>query len=298
MRCEGGQATVEWVGLVLLAALALGAAVTVAVPKVDGRSIGGLLAHRIACAARRGCDDGDRALARTYGRRDAELLRRHAPGIVYERGERQLPVDWRRCRRPACAVAPEDRDLDAHRTDAGRRATVFTRVVRRGGRTYLQYWFYYPDSNSTFAGSDHLWERSVVARLAGLAIRGSTRYPGYHPDDWEGYHVRIDRWGRASVRSTSHGHYQYCKARRCRNRFGPETRWTRVSRGSHAGHIPLDGSRGRIPGRDMRERTSTADGLRLVPLESVDRRRYRRLEPGISPPWHKRSYRDPEDDSS
>lgn len=301
VRCERGQATVEWVGLVLLAALALGAAQAVAAPSVDGRSVGGLLAHRIVCAARGGCDDGDRALARTYGRRDADLLRRHAPGLVYERGERQLPVDWRRCRRPACAVAPDDRDLDAHRTLAGGRATVYTRVVRRGGRTYLQYWFYYPDSTSTLAGSDRIWRRSLTAQLTGLVLRGATSYPGSHRDDWEGYQVRIDRHGRATVRSTSHGHYQYCKAwwrRRCVNRFGPETGWTRVSRGSHAGHIPLEGSRGRIPGRDMRERTSTADGLRLVPLESVDRRRYRPLDRGIDPPWRKRAFRDPEDPSS
>ena len=31
-------------------------------------------------------------------------------------------------------------------------------------------------------------------------------YPGYHDDDWEGHVVRIDRDGRAAVRSTSHGH--------------------------------------------------------------------------------------------
>lgn len=298
MRCECGQAAIEWVGLALLASLALGAAVAVAAPRVDGRSLGGLLAHRIVCAVRGGCDDGDRALAKAYGRRDAKLLRRHAPGVVYERGERQLPVDWRRCRRPECAGAPDDPDLDAHRTLAGRRATVFTRVVRRGGRTYLQYWLYYPDSNTTFARSDWLWRRSLTARLAGLVLRGTTRYPGFHRDDWEGYQVRIDGDGRARVRSTSHGHYQYCRARRCRNRFGPQTGWTRVSRGSHAGHIPLDGSRMRIPGHDMRERTSTADGLRLVPLESIDRHRYRPLDKRVSPPWRKPAYRDPEHDGS
>ena len=118
------------------------------------------------------------------------------------------------------------------------------------------------------------------------------------PQDWEGYQVRIDRQGRTTVRSTSHGHWQYCKRRRCEGRWGPDTGWSRVSRGSHAGHIPLAGRRRLVPGRDMRERTSTADGLRLVPLESIDRRRYRALDPGISPPWRKRVYRHPEDPSS
>ena len=298
MRCERGQAAIEWIGLVLLAALALGGAVAVAAPAVDGRSIGGLLAHRIACVARGGCDDGRRGLERTYGKRDAALLRRHAPGLVYEPGERQLPVDWRRCRRPDCASAPDDRDLDAHRTRAGR-ATVFTRVVRKSGRLYLQYWFYYPDSNTAFAGSDRLWERSLLARTAGRLIRGSSAYPGFHRDDWEGHHVRIDRRGRVEVRSTSHGHYQYCKWSRCRSRWGPATGWTRVSRGSHAGHVPVGrlGDR-RLPGRRLRERTSTSDALRLIPLESLDRSGYRALDGGIEPPWRKRVFHDPEDDSS
>ena len=310
MGCERGQATVEWVGLVLAAALALAAMAAVAMHAFDGRSLGGTIAHRLVCAVRGGCDDGDRALARTYGARDAELLRRYAPDIVYEPGELQLPVDYRECRRARCARAPDDRDLDAHRTDSGRRATVYTRVIRRHGNTYLQYWLYYPDSNSTFAGSDKLW-RIVLAPAKGRA----SPYPGYHLDDWEGYQVRIDRRGRTAVRVTSHGHYQWCKQRRCRNRWGAPTGWTRVSRGSHAGHIPLERHaagvrrarglgrfrlryRARLPGRDMRERTTTADGVRLVPLESIDRRRYRRLAEGIAPPWQKPVYRDPEDHTS
>jgi hypothetical protein len=136
---ESGQATVEWSAVVLLAALALGALLTLA-PAVDGRSFGGFLAHRIVCAVKRGCQDGDVALAGAYGTRSAELVRAHAPNIVYEGGERQLPVDWRRCRRPRCAGAPDAGELDAHRSDSGEPATVFTRVLRRGGRTYLQYW--------------------------------------------------------------------------------------------------------------------------------------------------------------
>ena len=279
MRCERGQATIEWVGLVLLASLVLGALAS-AVPIVDGRSLGGFLSHRIVCAVKRSAC-GDRALARAYGNEDAALLRRHAPGIVYEPGEPSLPVDFRECRSRDCSDAPDDRDLDVHRTDAGRRATVYTRVVRRGGRTYLQYWLYYPDSNSTFAGSDKLWKYSQLGRVA--------KYPGYHDDDWEGYVVRIGRDGRVAVRSTSHGHWQWCKQGACRNRWGPPTGWTRVSRGSHAGHVPF----GR-PGVNLRERTSTAEGLRLIPLESLDRRRYRALDPGIKPPWRKDVWKDPE----
>ncbi len=36
------------------------------------------------------------------------LVRAHAPNVVYEPGERQIPVDWRCCRRPECADAPDE----------------------------------------------------------------------------------------------------------------------------------------------------------------------------------------------
>jgi hypothetical protein len=54
----------------------------------------------------------------------------------------------------------------------------------------------------------------------------------------------------------------------------------------------------RIPGVNLRERTSTAEGTRLVPLETLDRRRYLRLGPGVAPPWQKGHYRDPAGDGS
>jgi hypothetical protein len=295
MRSEDGQAAIEWTGLVLLVALALGA-LPLAGLHVDGRSLGGFLAHRIVCAVKLGCHDGDRALARAYGRRDAALVRAHAPDIAYEHGERSLPVDYRRCRARSCSDAPDDHDLDAHRTGAGRPATVFVHVIRRGGRRYIQYWFYYPDSNTTWVGSDKLWK---------LLTGGRLRYPGFHRDDWEGYQVRVDPNGRVYARATSHGHYQGCKQAACHNRWVPATGWTRVSRGSHAGHLPVDllghrplRLRPRYPGVDMRERTTTAEGLKLVPLERVDHRGYRPLGNGIAPPWRKPAWRQPEGGSS
>lgn len=306
MTSERGQASVEWLGIVLLVSLAAGALAGVG-PRLDGRSFGGFLAHRLVCAVKGGCRDGHGALVRAYGSRDAALVRSHAPNIVYEPGERSLPVDYRRCRARRCADAPDDRDADVHRTDSGQRATVFVRVIRRGGRTYLQYWLYYPDSNTAWAGSDKLWERSL------LRLLGS--YPGFHPDDWEGYQVRIEPNGDVYARASSHGHYQSCKQRICRGRWSGSTGWTRVSRGSHAGHLPLrmhgrapgpgrtphagaPRFTPRYPGRDMRERTSTSEGLRLVPLETLDKRGYRPLDPGVKPPWRKEAYRHPESPSS
>ena len=239
MHGERGQATIEWAGLVLLVSLGLGALASLA-PRVDGRAFGGFLAHRIACAVKGGCDDGRAALARAYGERDAALVREHAPNLVYEPGERQLPVDYRRCRRPGCATAPDDPDADVHRSHAGRRATAFTRVIRRGGRVYLQYWLYYPDSNTAWAGSDEIWERSAVLPLLGRLLNGSADYPGFHRDDWESYQVRVDPDGQVWARASSHGHYQGCKQLACRDRWIGGTGWTRVSRGSHAGHLPVE----------------------------------------------------------
>ena len=69
-----GQASVEWIGLVLLAVLAFGALAGLG-PSVDGRSFGGFLSHRLVCALRGGCDDGDAALGRAYGSRRAALVR-------------------------------------------------------------------------------------------------------------------------------------------------------------------------------------------------------------------------------
>ena len=77
MHCERGQATIEWVGLVCLAAVGFGA-LALAVPGVDGRSFGGFLTHRIVCAVR-GAACADAALRRVYGPGDAELVRRFAP---------------------------------------------------------------------------------------------------------------------------------------------------------------------------------------------------------------------------
>ena len=289
MFSQRGQAAVEWIGVILVACVVL-AGLAAAAATVDGRSFGGFLAHRLTCAVRGGCDDGDAALAQAYGARDAALVRRHLPSLVFEPGEHQLPVDWRRCRSVDCARTSDDRDLDAHRTDAGMRATVFTRLQHRDGRRYIQYWTYYPDSNTTFAGSDRLWKLAgALGRLSGKLPDGLPPYPGYHRDDWEAAALRVDGAGRSAMRVTSHGHWRSCKSRDCEDVWGDPTGWARVSKGSHAGHVPS---------QLERERTATAEGIRLVPLEGIDRRAYRRLDPDIAPPWEKDAYRNPESPGS
>jgi hypothetical protein len=314
MRSERGQATVEWTGLVLLVGLALAALVAFG-PRIDGRSYGGWLTHALLCAVRGGCDDGDRSLQVVYGAGDAALLRRYAPNIVYEPGTYSLPVDYRTCRSHLCSDAPDDRSLDVHESKrGGLPATVFTHVARAGGATYLQYWFYYPDSTTTVANAAGAWN-TVQNFVAQSSAGTKSTYPGFHSDDWESYQVRVGADGQASVRASAHHGYQGCKQIRCRNEWTPWTGWTRVSRGSHAGHIPLEDHGGGFafqddhivlvphddrpvyPGLDVQERTTTAAGLNLVPIEPLARWGGEEWD-GITPPWEKEVYRDPSSDST
>lgn len=320
MSAEHGQATTEFVALVALVCLGLGALLAVA-PGADGRAAGGFLVHHVVCAAGGRCHDDERELVRAYGERGAARVRALAPHLVYEPGERELPVDWRSCRRAECASASGERTLDVHRTAAGERATAFTRVIRRDGRLYVAYWLYYPDSNTSLAGSDRLWERSwLLPRLREL-IAGTPDYPGFHRDDWEGAFVRVDPDGTTWMRASSHGRYQGCKWKGCHDAWARSSGWVRVSRGSHSGHVPFRTAPRRwrgephrhpravpppapvrrvpvIPGRDVDERSTTGEGLRLVPLETLERRGYRPLDRDVRPPWRKRAYADPESEES
>jgi hypothetical protein len=319
---ERGQASVEFVALVSLVCLALGALVAIR-GGFDGRAFGGFLARQVACAVSGRCDRDERMLVAAYGERDAATVRALAPSLVYERGERELPVDWRECRRVSCSAAPDDPDLDAHVAGGGvgarrrgGRATAFTHLLRRHGRLYIQYWLYYPDSNTTLAGSDDLWALSRLLPLARRIVAGTPDYPGYHEDDWEGAFVRVDPDGATWLRASSHGHFQSCKWSFCRGEWGPHTGWVRISRGSHSGHVPFSSeprratprrpvvpryvpppARPRLsplrPGHGLRERSTTGEGLRLIPLDSLDPGDYRPRDPHVLPPWDKSAYLDP-----
>jgi hypothetical protein len=310
MGSERGQASVEWTAVVAVVALALAAAAAT-VPAIDGRSVGSWLAHSILCAMRGGCHEADdRALEAAYGERDAALVRRFAPSIVYEPGTHTLPVDFRRCRSHRCADAPDDPSLEVTRSTHTRTpAAAFTHVVHRDGETFIQYWLYYPDSNTVLGPSSAIWNHSPAAWVA--------RYPGWHADDWESFQVRVDAAGRARVRASAHHGYQGCKERQCHNRWIEWTGWTRVSKGSHAGHIPYETewavarSRRRgpaprrvasyrplYPGRDLHERTTPAAAVELVPIETLPPAALGMDFGKITPPWRKAVYGDPLSDST
>ena len=270
----------------LLVCLACGAAVAAGAGAVDGRPLGAELARALVCAVRGDCDDEADALRDAYGARDAALVREFLPNLVYEPRTRTLPVDFRDCRSHRCSDAPDEERLDVHRAGGrrGAEATVFTHVVHDGGETFLQYWLYYPDSTSTWMGSAGLWNK-VVRPVTGKD------YPGWHADDWESVQVRIDdRTGDARMRASSHHWYQGCKERRCRDTWTRWGGWSRISYGSHAGHIPQ-------PAPDPDERTTTAAGIRLVPLEKLTDAD-RATDFDVTPPWEKRVYLDPRSTST
>lgn len=263
---EAGQATVEWTGLVLLMALLFGAAAVV-LPPIAGTGLARAVLHAITCAARGGCDDGGLSLEAAYGTELAGAVRRYAPNVVYERRSAELPIDFRECRALDCSNGRDDPHA-IDRSSAGLPVTAFTRVIDKrasGGSLYVQYWFYYPES---FSGG--------VGRALGPLQK---EWPGYHPDDWEGYQVRIAADGKASARATAHGSYRSSKHSKD---WGPWTGYYRVSGGSHAGHL--------VPG-PTGERSTPAGRLSLVPIETLRDADLYHFE--VTPPWRKAAYSDP-----
>lgn len=302
MREERGQGTLEWVGtLGVVTVLLLGLAA--AGVRVPGASLALAVASRILCAASLadGCGD-EPALIAAYGTEVGKLVREQMPMLAFEEGSRALPVDFRRCRDSACGDGTE-RGL-VHRSDERLPVTAFVHVVDcreqgvgeaeaggtdcsgpRAGNLYLQYWLYYADS----------------ATLREVPIVGER---GYHADDWESVQIRIGPDGEVDERASSHNGYNYALSAmnwgsdagidvlegaaealgaRAENGWGPASGLLLVSGGSHAGNA------GGIPHVD---RFIPGRRVHLIPLEpiaAIDASTF-----AISPPWHKKVWRDPE----
>ena len=276
-----------------MVSLALAALASFVGLRLPGVALARAIGERIVCAVRLTEDCREEpALRAANGNEVAALLRHHAPALLYEEGMTALPVDFRECRSDACAEGDESGAVT--RSNRGVRTVAFTHVIDcrpgqrartkawggncsgpRAGNLYLQYWLYYPGS-ATAEGSTPL-KRSIrrVSRVLG--------HPSYHPDDWEGYQVRIGRDG-TFARATSHHTY---------DGWQPNDDRYYISGGSHAGR-PLAATRSWIPLRiSATSSRSTKDHrLILIPLETLpDRARY---SFAVTPPWRKRVYFDPE----
>jgi hypothetical protein len=294
---RSGQGTVEWVALIGLISIAFAGVASAAGARVPGAALGRSIAERIVCAVRltEDCRNEPR-LSRAHGGEIAALLRAHAPALIYEDGMTALPVDFRVCRSDGCAKGPDSGAVS--RSEDGVRTVAFTHVIdcRRGhiasteawggncsgsraGNLYLQYWLYYPGS-ATAEGSTPL--KGAIRQLS-----GAIGHPTHHPDDWEGYQVRIGPGG-SVARATSHHGY---------NGWVPDGDAYLISGGSHAGRPRPRLALQRIPAplrAALSSRRTTKDGrLILIPIETLpDRDGYAFA---ISPPWRKRVYYDPED---
>jgi hypothetical protein len=263
-------------------------------PRLPGILFAREIAERIVCAVRLTEDCANEPeLRAANGPELAALFRHHAPALLYEEGMTALPVDFRTCRSDACAEGPAGGAVI--RTNEGQRVVVFTHAVDcrdghraatrasggicsgpRRGNLYLQYWLYYPGS-ATGEGSTPL--KDPIRRLSG-ALGHST----WHPDDWEGYQVRVGP-GETFARATSHHSY---------NGWQPDGDRYYVSGGSHAGRPLSRPTRSWIPLRLLppSARSTKDHRLVLIPLETLsDRDRY---SFAVSPPWRKRVWFDPE----
>jgi hypothetical protein len=157
-RDTRGSATVEQVGILLLlgALFAVLAAVLLANDgERPGHGLGIRVANRIACGPREPGSCRQHPAVSAYGRDLARAVRFLAPlpaARPTPGGALLVPVDFRRCQRPTCAVPAGDGRL----TTANRRITLFTEVRRVGGVWEIGYWSYRPSAG---------WERTV--RVAG-----------------------------------------------------------------------------------------------------------------------------------
>jgi hypothetical protein len=299
---ERGQATVEWVGLMLLVSLLFVGLLTVGM-RVPGLDLARLVASRILCAASLADGCGDQpVLIAAYGSEVGRLVREHMPTLVFEEGSRAVPVDFRRCRNTSCGDGAEEGLV--HRSDGRLPVTAFVHVVdcrageaersegegadcsgSRAGNLYISYWTYYADS----------------ATLRDLPVVGER---GFHEDDWESVQIRIGPDGTVQARASSHHGYNYeggavnwgsdagfdvlrelaeTAGLRNENGWGPETGLLLISGGSHAGAAA---------GERTLERFTPGRRVHLIPLEPIAAESTTAF--AISPPWRKRVWRDPE----
>jgi hypothetical protein len=145
---DHGQATIESAGLAALIAFLLVAVIAVIGSGGEvkaGRELAGAIGKRIACAPHLPDACHHHPLAPAYGWPLARLARALAPAPEAFPGPDGLPlvpVDFRRCRRPSCAVA-----AGPHLTVSNRRTTDFTQLLdrrRSDGTVELIYWEYRP----------------------------------------------------------------------------------------------------------------------------------------------------------
>jgi hypothetical protein len=287
VRSERGQGTVEWLALLALVSTLIALLAGFAGLALPGAALAQAIGSRLVCAIELsdGCAPAVSALAAAYGERLAAEVAAHVPELVYEPGMRALPVDYRSCRADPCSLGPESGAV--RESFEGEPVTLFTHAIdcrgsaepppgaaydcsgERAGSLYVQYWAYYPGSNTRIYGDS-----------------------GFHHDDWESEQLRL-RGDAGEARASSHHGYNYEGGAgnwlsdagvTHRAAWGPDQRRYFISGGSHAGHASDSGEP---------YRWTPGDAIRLVPLEPIAA-----SDPdtkfAITPPWEKQVWTDPE----
>ncbi len=250
---QRGQATPEYVGLVLLVCVLLGALLAFGGLAGDGLRLGRLVAEKLVCAVRgTGCAGPADDLIAAYGPDVAALAREHAPEIRFEDADYvSLPVDPRSCR-----AAP----LRRHECPGSERALLRGRAgdrARPRGRLPLRR----PDRRP--APTVRARRRAISTSSTGSTTRTRRRGPGTASattrDDWESYQVKIEPDGSALSRASSHHSYNYEAGRSpLRPRHAEDPR-----------HL----DRGRLPARRLGSRQRLRLGRRRLPRRPRGRRR-------------------------
>jgi hypothetical protein len=269
---------------------------------VPGADLARTIAERLACAVNlgEGCGGEPTALVLEYGVEVAELVADHTPLLEYEEGMLALPIDYRECREVACAQGVDSGQVTE--TNAGLPVTLLSHVVDcrdpeapspsdadcsgdASGYLYIQYWAYYPDSQTQPFGK-----------------------AGYHPDDWESFQVRIGPDGVEERASSHHGYNGEGGDPINDTGWLPgKSAWTRgtgryaISSGSHAGRVgtaPAD-KRIRRPSSSverMPHRWTRPDDIQVIPIESLSDEWDEYVgSPDHLPAWLKDVFFDPED---
>ena len=186
------------VALVFCAAIA---AVAGGPPLHQGRLLAGTIGHRIACAPRLPGPCHRHPLFEAYGEAVGKLVRALAPagvGRIGPDGVPLVPVDFRYCRRPSCAVPVSGA---SGLTASNRRRTIFTSVDdrrRSTGTVAVAYWLYRPglgwtrtlrigdraDVVATSALRLHRRDDPLLVPLETLAGRNHYAFPPAEEPPW------------------------------------------------------------------------------------------------------------------
>src|SRR3954452_15955545 len=98
LAAQGGQSTVEWVGLLLVVSMLLAGLLAAVGAGLPGGLFARAIAERLLWAAGLESVCGETGdLIAAYGSELAGQVERNAPRIVYEDGMTALPVDFRSC---------------------------------------------------------------------------------------------------------------------------------------------------------------------------------------------------------